>query len=153
MGADVCASGEPKIADAAACADWHKTRFEIRDQDAKRLGLPFFLSEFGACLTETSCTTEIKQVTDESDKILAGWAYWQFKFFEDLTTSAGTGSEGFYNKDGTLQDWKVKALARSYLMATQGVPTLNSFDTETATLVASYTLGVKIVSPTIIYLN
>jgi hypothetical protein len=33
------------------------------------------------------------------------------KNFADLTTSAGTGSEGFYNNDGTLQDGKVKALA------------------------------------------
>lgn len=127
MGLSVCASGEPAAEYAAACEDWHRTRFLVRDHDAKRLGLPFFLSEFGACLTEGPCTTEIKQVTDMSDEILAGWAYWQFKFFEDLTTSAGTGSEGFYNADGSLQDWKVKALARSYLMATQGVPTLNHF--------------------------
>jgi len=35
-------------------------------------------------------------VTDHADDNLAGWAYWQFKYFEDLTTSAGTGSEGFY---------------------------------------------------------
>jgi len=153
MGVGVCESGEPKVADAAACADWHKTRFEIRDHDAKRLGLPFFLSEFGACLTEGPCTTEIKQVADMSDKILAGWAYWQFKFFEDLTTSAGTGSEGFYNKDGTLQDWKVKALARSYLMATQGVPTLNAFDTETAGLIANWTLDANVDAPTVLYLN
>ena len=45
---------------------------------------------------------------------MLGWAYWQFKTYADLTTSAGTGSEGFWNQDGTLQDYKVKALARSY---------------------------------------
>jgi hypothetical protein len=44
-----------------------------------------------------------------------GWAYWQFKTFEDFTTSAREGSEGFYNPDDSLQEWKVKALARSYL--------------------------------------
>jgi endoglycosylceramidase len=76
------------------------------------------LSEFGACLTEGPCTQEIKFVADEADKYLAGWAYWQFKFFEDLTTSAGTGSEGFYDKEGNLQAWKVKALARTYNMQT-----------------------------------
>ena len=70
-----------------------------------------------------------------------------------MTTSAGTGSEGFYNKDGTLQDWKVKALARSYLMATQGVPTLNAFDTETAGLIANWTLDANVSAPTVLYLN
>jgi endoglycosylceramidase len=118
MGGGVCDIGEPNPKYAGACKKWHEKRFWYRTQDAERLGLPFFLSEFGACLTEGPCTTEIKQVTDESDRYLVGWAYWQFKFFEDLTTSAGTGSEGFYNSDGTLQDWKVKALTRSYLMAT-----------------------------------
>jgi hypothetical protein len=37
-----------------------------------------------------------------ADEILAGWAYWQYKTYEDLTTSASTGAEGFWNKDGSL---------------------------------------------------
>lgn len=57
-------------------------------------------------------------MTEVSDKYLAGWGYWQFKNYEDLTTSAGTASEGFYNPDGSLQAWKVKALARTYMMFT-----------------------------------
>ena len=52
---------------------------------------------------------------DVADEHLVGWAYWQFKYYADLTTSAGTGSEGFYNADGSLQGWKAKALSRSYL--------------------------------------
>jgi len=52
------------------------------------------------------------------DQYLVGWAYWEYKNFADLTTSAGTGSEGFYNSDGTLQTNKVAALARIYLQAT-----------------------------------
>lgn len=49
---------------------------------------------------------------------MVGWAYWEFKKYADLTTSAGTGSEGFYNADGSLQTSKVKALTRTYLMYT-----------------------------------
>jgi hypothetical protein len=41
-------------------------------------------------------------VTDIADEKLAGWAYWEFKTYKDLTTSAGVGAEGFYNPDGTL---------------------------------------------------
>jgi len=73
-------------------------------------------------------------VCDVADENLVGWAYWQFKYYEDLTTSAGTGSEGFYNQDGSLQDWKAKALARSYLQYTQGVLTKQYFNTETSAL-------------------
>lgn len=81
---------------------WHKERIQQRKRDADRLGVPLIISEFGACLTEGPCTQEIKQLADQADEALVGWAYWEFKTFEDLTTSAGTGSEGFYNKDGSL---------------------------------------------------
>jgi len=82
---------------------------------------------------------------------LVGWAYWQFKYYEDLTTSAGTGSEGFYNQDGSLQDWKAKALAGSYLQYTQGVLTKQYFNTETSALDAEFTLKAGIKAPTVIY--
>lgn len=68
-----------------------------------------------------------------------------------MTTTAGTGAEGFYNQDGTLQDWKVKALARSYLMATQGVPTLFDFDMDTANFEAEFTVDTSIQAPTILF--
>jgi endoglycosylceramidase len=117
----VCATGEPNPSYKDACQDWHDKRLATRDEDAQRLGVPLFISEFGACLNSSVCVQEINQVADACDEHLAGWAYWQMKNFADLTTSAGTGSEGFYNNDGSLQDEKVKALARSYLQATQGV--------------------------------
>merc|ERR1712166_683669 len=76
-----------------------------------------------------------------------GWAYWQFKYYADLTTSAsaGTGNEGFYNNDGSLQTWKVKALARSYMMATQGEPALSgtTFNSDTSAFSATYTVNGK----------
>jgi endoglycosylceramidase len=115
MATEVCAKGEPSTDLATECYAWHEKRIGTRKSDADRLGVPFFLSEFGACLTEAPCTQEIRQVTEVSDQYLASWAYWEFKKFEDLTTTAGVGSEGFYEPDGSLQSWKVKALARTYL--------------------------------------
>ena len=67
-----------------------------------------------------NCAREIDQVAEVSDQELASWAYWEFKPFHDLTTSAGDRSEGFYNNDGSLQISKVKALARTYIKAAQG---------------------------------
>lgn len=37
-----------------------------------------------------------------------------------MTTTAGTSSEGFYNRDGSLQSNKVKGLSRTYVQYSQG---------------------------------
>ena len=115
---EVCAAGEPNVIYKDDCKAWHEQKIQKRVDDAKTLGVPLHITEFGACLTEESCTQEITQVADTCDSHMIGWAYWQFKYYEDLTTTAGTGSEGFYNPDGTLQTWKVKALSRSYVRFT-----------------------------------
>jgi hypothetical protein len=97
-----CASGEPAPGSAVKCKNWHEKRIGTRQNDAVRLGVPMIISEFGACLDSQECVTEITQVADVCDENLAGWAYWEFKPFHDITTSAGDKSEGFYNKDGSL---------------------------------------------------
>ena len=112
------------------------------------------ITEFGACVTEGPCTQEISQVGDVADDLLVGWAYWQFKTYADLTTSAGTLSEGFWNQDGSLQDWKVKALSRSYLPYTQGTLSHMHFDKNTSFLKARFTFAeTSAGSETSIYLN
>lgn len=66
-------------------------------------------------MNDTECMTEINQVADACDDYIVSWAYWEYKTYKDLTTSAGDRSEGFYNFDGTLQHNKVKALTRTYI--------------------------------------
>lgn len=103
VNAHLCsATGEPTAADKERCLAWHEKKLGTRKQDADKLGVPMFISEFGACLDTEECITEINQVGDVSDQHMIGWSYWQFKTYADLTTSAGTGSEGFYNKDGSI---------------------------------------------------
>jgi len=149
-----CATGEPSTDLVEECYAWHEKRIGTRRRDADELGLPLIISEFGACLTEAPCTQEIRQVTEVADNHLAGWAYWEFKTFEDLTTSAGDGAEGFYNKDGTLQDFKVKALSRTYLMATQGTLLTHQFNMDTSEFDATFVVdSVNIKKPSIIYTN
>ena len=58
-----------------------------------------------------------------------------------MTTSAGTGSEGFYNSDGSLQEYKVKALGRPYMMYTQGTLSAMKYDDSANTFHAEFTLG------------
>lgn len=58
LSSDECVTGkgEPQVAHAAECKAWHENRIGTRVKDAKRLGLPLMITEFGACLTEGPCT-------------------------------------------------------------------------------------------------
>lgn len=97
------------------CGSFHQRKLDQRNKDAQKLNVPLIISEFGACFDSENCAMEVGLVTDACDEQIASWAYWQFKNYWDFTTTAGTGTEGFYNFDVSLQEKKVKALARSYM--------------------------------------
>ena len=85
-------------------------KHRVRDEDAKRLGVPFYIGEFGACGNSDVCVEQITQVAEANDLFMtAGWAV---KNFPD--------AQGFYNFDGSLQQNKVRAIARPYVKAAQG---------------------------------
>ena len=154
VAADSCIDGEPMVPGSAdECLAWHENKLGTRSADAKRLGIPLFITEFGACFTDGPCQQEINQLADVADEHLIGWAYWQFKYYEDLTTSAGTHSEGVYNSDGTLQTFKVKALARSYMQRTQGTPIRQKFDVDTGSFDFAFTYDSTVTSPSIGYFS
>lgn len=98
----MCDTGEPPIENAEECLIWHKKRIGTRADDAKRYGLPLIVTEFGACTGSDNCAQEIKSVVDTCDSYMVGWAYWEFKKYNDVTTTAGSTSEGFYENDGSL---------------------------------------------------
>ena len=149
----MCLTGEPLVEYAKDCYKWHENRIGQRADDAKRLGVPLHVTEFGACLTEGPCVQEITQVAQICDHYLIGWAYWQYKFYDDLTTSAGTGSEGLWDFEGNLMEWKVKALARTYLQATQGILTLQNFNDKNGEFFAEFKVNTDINAPTIVFLD
>ena len=84
---------------------------------------------------------------------LVGWSYWQFKHYEDFTRAKAQdfGSVGFYDYEGNLLKWKLKALSRSYLRFTQGQLKSMEFNTETATLKASIVVDSSIDAATVIF--
>lgn len=59
MNMDVCAEGEPPLNLKSECQSFHDRRLKQRDEDAKRLGVPLILSEFGACYNTENCAQEI----------------------------------------------------------------------------------------------
>ena len=109
------------------------------------------ISEFGACMGGHTCEVEINTLTDAADAFLASWAYWQFKKLGDLTTTAGSGSEGFYDDDGTLQVDKVTALSRPYAQYTQGTLKSMNFNRTAETLIFSFLADTSIAQPTVVY--
>lgn len=76
LNTEVCATGEPAEGSDDICLAFHKERVGQRVADAKRLGVPLFMSEFGACLDSEVCAREITQVGDVCEEGLLGWSYW-----------------------------------------------------------------------------
>lgn len=150
---DMCAEKEPPLDQEETCRDFHQRRLNIRDRDAERYNVPLIITEFGACTSSQNCINEINAVVDACDDYLTSWTYWQFKPFMDITTSAGNTSEGFYEKDGSLQLNKARSLSRTYLRNTQGTPLKMHFNKFTGVFTATFIVDTNIQAPTDLYLN
>ena len=150
---DVCKEHDepgPKWGDE--CEEYHKKRLRRRDKDAENLGIPLLMSEFGACMDTEECAREIQQVTSACDEHLVGWAYWQFKKFKDLTTTAMGSPEGFYNDDGSLQPLKVRALTRTYIQRAQGTVESMKFNHTTGEFEGQFRLNTNVQAFTVVYI-
>lgn len=62
MGDTICEDGEPKEGMEDVCMEWHLKRMGQRSEDARKLGVPMLLTEFGACMESKTCGIEIGQV-------------------------------------------------------------------------------------------
>ena len=112
--------GQPDFGSAATCSRWHERRVNFRDKQAKELGIPWIMSEFGACIDNSVCAREIRLVTGYMEQVLGSWAYWQFKTYGDFTNNVYPDTDGFYNTDGSIASGKVKMLTRPYVRYAQG---------------------------------
>jgi endoglycosylceramidase len=119
-------------------------------ENIKRLGCGSMMTEFGAMGNVTSAVENLELLTSVADLFLQSWTYWQYKLFNDITTSGP--SESFYiGKD--LEISKVKALSRTYAQAISGVPIHMAFQPSNSHFVLSYAVDTSINQPTEIYLN
>ena len=151
IGPDICVNGEPSLQNATTvCREFHKHKVEVRTLDAERLGIPLVFTEFGACSDSAACIQEILGAVTAFDSKALSWAYWQYKGYNDFTTT-GSGTEGFFFTNGTLQDDKVKALSRTYFQAVQGKPLSIVF--ENGVFNGTFELNSGIKYPTEIYMN
>ena len=151
---NICKSGEPELKDAKGiCKDFHDRKLKKNKQQAKNIGIPVIVTEFGACSNSEACYYEMIGFEKAADRYLTSWAYWMFKTYHDHTTTAAENSEGIFNEDGTIQNWKEKALTRTYVQYYQGEPLEVFFNDETAEFLARFKYDKNIDEPSVLYFN
>jgi len=97
-------------------------------------------TEFGA----TDDLATLRRVTADEDAAGEGWLYWQYKTYDDPTTSSSAGpggadAESIVAVDGRVKRAKVGVLARAYPERIAGSGARWSFDPRTGVFSLSYT--------------
>ena len=139
-GKAVCSTptGDPKEKLGKRLDKFVQKKINMYMDDVDRIGGGSFLTEFGACSSFSSCYDELDRVTNFANQHFQSWAYWQYKYFGDVTTQFGT-FQGLYHDDGSIQMRKVAILARPYARAIAGEPIRMHFDPKTRVFELTFT--------------
>ena len=149
----MCSKGEPPLESAKECKAYHIENVNEANKYTSKHGIGSIITEFGACFNTESCYNEISSLSDAADQYLTSWAYWMYKPFNDFTTSCIDNQEGLFDADGSLQEFKVKGLTRTYVQAFQGEGIYMNFNKETKNFQTKFKLNKTLDSPTVIYFN
>lgn len=153
-GPSVCDGGEPTLKDAdGLCPKFHEEKVKKNQIQARAMGVPLIVTEFGACSDSEACYLEILGFVKAADNYLVSWNYWMYKPFGDHTTTAKENTEGVFNSDGTVQSFKERALTRTYIQSYQGYPLSMQFNDETIEFNSSFILNNQLIDPSVIYIN
>jgi endoglycosylceramidase len=107
--------GELSNAGLKNCKTYVQDLISTRSEEANKLGVPLFISEFGACSGSKTCAQELEYVVSMADAHALSWTYYQFKGFGDYSTQYGNKETlGMYSKDGQLDEDKFYQLSRTY---------------------------------------
>lgn len=114
----------------AACNLLDDTFFALRKKDATRLGVGMIMTEFGAAEDIKADIQQLIRTTDMADKYQQSWMYWQFKYYQDITTCTPEG-ESLYQEDGSVCQDKLQVLSRTYPQAVAGNIVKYNFEVNT----------------------
>lgn len=147
-----CAPGDGASKTAGIICDvaqkiYDHTYFKWLDKHQSTAG---FLTEFGAVAGNELELVHLNNLLKTTDDRLQGWAYWQLKKFQDITTA--NADESLYDEQGDLEVAKLKVLSRTYAQATAGKLSKMEFDPDSAVFEMDFTVTVTS-APTEIYLN
>lgn len=95
------------------------------------------MTEFGAAEDIKGDMYALEESMKMADKYTQSWMYWQFKYYQDITTCTPQG-ESMYNEDGTVCMDKLRILSRTYPMVTAGDLKSFEFHLETARFTMEY---------------
>lgn len=130
----------PNKVEVPLCAGANAEFFDMRKKDGERLGIPTIMTEFGAVQEELKgALLDLESLAKQSDKHLQSFIYWQYKYYNDLTTCTPSG-ESLFNNDGTPSQHKLETLTRPFPEAVAGSTTEYGFDLKTAKFHLSYTV-------------
>lgn len=104
---------------------------------SRRITAPMIASEFGA----TDDINDITEFLREADENFVSWQYWNYKSWEDSTTTAEGNQQSMFEEDDDLDSVKIeklKALSRVYPQYTNGFPTTYDFNPDNLTMYYSY---------------
>merc|ERR1712216_484396 len=110
-----------------------------------------FMTEFGAIDQDTPELEQIAYLLKLADLKFQSWTYWQFKYFQDITTASSL--ESLYDAEGNLERPKVKLLTRTYPQAIAGTPLDMVFDNDTGSFNFTYVVNGEAQGNTEIYTN
>lgn len=115
--------------ETALCSGANSEFFSMREKDAQRLKVGMMMTEFGATMAKENPLHDLDALTRVADKHGQSWMYWQYKYFQDITTSTPVG-ESLFNNDGSPSVEKLNILTRPFPSAIAGH--LGSFGFEAA---------------------
>lgn len=97
----VDSNGKPK--NPKLCKLYDEIASLGKEMNYKRIGTGAFLTEFGALDNSEGSANEVDNITGNADGIFNSWTYWQYKYFNDITTAAQSpDAEGFWTSEGKL---------------------------------------------------
>jgi endoglycosylceramidase len=111
--------------------------FAMRRKDADRIGGGMMMTEFGATRDIQSDLYALQRNCRLMDEYRQSWIYWQFKYYQDITTCTPIG-ESLYNADSSVNEDKIRVLSRSYPQAVAGSEISYEFNPITALFKLSF---------------
>lgn len=119
-----CPLQNPTVTGEIVCDAIDAEFLAMRLKDAARMGVQMVMTEFGAAEDIKGDMYQLGKQSDVMDQHQQSWMYWQFKYYQDLTTCTPEG-EGMYQEDGNVCQDKLDVLSRTYPHAVAGQ--LNEF--------------------------
>ena len=95
------------------------------------------MTEFGAAEDILGDIFALQKTCELADRFTQSWLYWQFKYFQDITTCTPEG-EALYFNNGTVCTDKLRVLTRTYPKAVAGHTISYEFSMITAEFMLSY---------------